>query len=385
MRKYNAEDEGAIRSERLVREWTRSSLLDTTQHDRMVQGLKTGLRRTNFFLRMILFGFGILMIAAAVLLAARILGIGDEAPAGILLVSSAAVCFALGERLIDRFNLYRFGIEEAAAAAGATLVALATGLFMSAVPGFEAGNVPTLLGFLVASIAAFAVYCRYGYIYAAIASMVCLAAAVFQLPVPEAAQRLVSAGLLAVSFLAARFRRRESCAEFPGDEYATIQAAAWAGTYALLNLRLLPWTPEVPSLFYSFTYATIWLLPAIGLSLALAEKDRTLLHVNLVLALGTLITNKPYLGLVRQTYDPVILGALLIGAALVLRRWLTAGEPNGFTAKRLSSSDKRRLSMLGTASAAFDGGQPVPADGRSGETLQPGGGRSGGAGASGSF
>jgi hypothetical protein len=384
MRKYDDKDERAIRSERLVREWTRSALLDKTQHDRMVQDLKTGLRRTNLFLRMILFGFGILIIAASVLLAGRILGIGNELARGILCSLSAAACFALAELAIDRFRLYRFGIEEAAAAGGVTLAALAAGFITSSVHSLGTG-LPALLAFVVASIAAFAVYRRFGYIYAAIASMICLAAAPFQLDVPETAQRLVSAGLLFGVFLVARFRRRECCAEFPGDEYGTIRAAAWAGIYAFLNLRLLPLTPEVPSLFYSFTYAIVWLLPAIGLYFALAEKDRPFLDVSLVLALLTLITNKPYLGLARQTYDPIILGTLLIVAALILRRWLTAGDRNGFTAIRLLSSDKRQLSILGTASAAFDTAEQIPADRSSTDTLQPGGGRSGGAGASGSF
>jgi hypothetical protein len=224
--------------------------------------------------------------------------------------------------------------------------------------------------------------------------MALLSAVPFQLPLPEPWQRLVSAGFLVRVFFLARAKRRECGEEFPGDEYSTIQAGAWAGAFAFLNLRLLsvglPFSPplsalSLPSLFYWFTYATIWLIPAIGLFLAVRDKDRPLLDVNVVMALLTLVTNKPYLGLARQTWDPIVFGSFLIAAALFLRRWLSTGERNGFTAARLLSSDKRRLSMLGTASAAIGTAHQVPASSSSTDPLLPGGGRSGGAGASGSF
>ena len=69
MRRYDATDERKIRVAPLVREWTRSGLLDKAQQDRIAPELKVGMRRTNPFLRLILFGFGILIIAASVALA----------------------------------------------------------------------------------------------------------------------------------------------------------------------------------------------------------------------------------------------------------------------------------------------------------------------------
>src|SRR5262249_51033682 len=144
-------------------------------------------------------------------------------------------------------------------------------------------------------------------------------------------------------------------------------------------------TPE--STFYTFTYGAIWILPAVGLYLALRDKDRFLLDVNIAMALATLMTNKPYLHGVQQTWDPIVLGILLIGVAVVVRRWLAQGSEgirHGFTAMRILSSEKTRLSVLGTASAALQGtvvkhttGQaPAPKP----ETFHAGGGRSGGAG-----
>jgi hypothetical protein len=100
----------------------------------------------------------------------------------------------------------------------------------------------------------------------------------------------------------------------------------------------------------------IWILPAVGVWLSIRDRDRPLLDASLILALATLATNKPYLGLARNTWDPILLGVLLTGAAVVLRRWLASGEGGsrrGFIATRLLRSDEDRLATLGTASAAL--------------------------------
>jgi hypothetical protein len=87
----------------------------------------------------------------------------------------------------------------------------------------------------------------------------------------------------------------------------------------------------VPTLFYWATYAAIWLLPATGFALAVRDKHRPMLWANLVMAIATLATNKPYLGWQQHTWDPVLLGALLLATAMVVRRWLSRG-PDGTAA-----------------------------------------------------
>jgi hypothetical protein len=137
--------------------------------------------------------------------------------------------------------------------------------------------------------------------------------------------------------------------------------------------------------FYWFTYIAIWLIPVSGLYLALRARERPLLDVSIGLTLLTLATNKAYLGIARQTWDPIILGIFLIAAAVILKRRLFAGNRDGFTAERILLADERGLSALGTASAVMPGAPPMPADHVPVRNLDPGGGRSGGAGASGSF
>src|SRR5262249_49343324 len=106
----------------------------------------------------------------------------------------------------------------------------------------------------------------------------------------------------------------------------------------------------------------------------------------LIAAILTLATNKPYLGLEHRAWDPMLLGILLIGVAVGLKRWLAAGENGvrrGFTARRLSASDAKFSSLVSTAGVvASSGAIATPAPHH-----EPvfGGGDSGGGGATSDF
>src|SRR5204862_6335297 len=95
-----------------------------------------------------------------------------------------------------------------------------------------------------------------------------------------------------------------------------------------------------PDAFYWLTYAATWIIPAAALADGLRAKDRPLIMTGIVLGLVTLATNKPYLGLRRQTWDPMLLGVVLIGATIALRRWLgngPGGARGGYTADTLGA------------------------------------------------
>jgi len=120
---------------------------------------------------------------------------------------------------------------------------------------------------------------------------------------------------------------------------------------------------------------------------ALKGRDASLLNAAMVMALLTLVTNKPYLGWPRHEWDAMFLGVLLVGAVIIVRRWLAGGHNGvrrGFTAQRLSGSDKRFLSVLGSASGLVPGGHG-PAPGTGAARPDFGGGRSGGGGASANY
>ena len=391
MRKYADDQERTIRVKRLVDEWTASGLIDATQHGRIAAGLDVDLRRTNRFLRLTLFTFGLLIIAASVGLVGVTLDVNAATAAGTLCLMAAAVSAVLAETLINRFRVYRFGVEEACAVSAAVLAAGGSGMIAGAWPGVTSGDRQIFVALVVGSAAAFAVYRRYGYVYAAVGAMLCAGLAPFQLDLSDVVQRLLAAAILGGCFFGARLKRRKYGDEFPGDEQGTIQASAWLGMYATLNLHLpLPlMTPPLASPFYWCTYAMIWILPAIGLWLSICERDRPLLHASLVAGLATLLMNKPYLAVARKPWDPILFGLLLIGVAMLLRRWLASGDHgsrHGFTARRLVRSDTDTRAAVAITAAAFHV-TPThpPADPSSPDPFKGDGGRSGGAGAGGSF
>ena len=184
MRKYNITDERAIRTDRAVREWTRSALLDKAQQEHMLPEMQVELRRTNVFLRFILFAFGLLLIGATVLLIALTFEIKADVPIAILCFVSAACSLMIAEVLVQNFRLYRFGIEEAAAISVAVLVTVGIGILLP--KGFHGADKFTIvIALITAAVAAFLVYLRYGYLYAAVASLFCLSVAPFALELSE--------------------------------------------------------------------------------------------------------------------------------------------------------------------------------------------------------
>ncbi len=124
------------------------------------------------------------------------------------------------------------------------------------------------------------------------------------------------------------------------------------------------------------------------LARGLRRKDRFVIAVGAVVAVLTLVTNKPYLGWPRHSWDPMLLGALLIGAGLLIRRWLASGPDgirHGFTAQRLSGKDKAWMDA-GTTAISFASSQSTTLSPRTGSPgVRFGGGDSGGGGASSDF
>jgi uncharacterized membrane protein YgcG len=294
--------------------------------------------------------------------------------------------------------LYRYGIEEALAVISVVML----GLGVAQMFGYN-GKWEDIAGLVTAAIGGIAIYYRFGLVYAAVASLVVSAEIPFQFDIGMEEKRIASAMIFAVIMVIVRRKRMQS-EEPAGSGLAATEAAAWLGTYLMLNIQLASslfavpdWlfystyrssAPEIATWFFIFGWAMIWLLPAAGLWLGLAKKDRLLIDVSIVMTLLTLSTNKRYLGWEAHAWDPLILGVLLMTAAIIIRRWLQSG-PNGtrdgFTASRLLRSDERKLAAVSIASSVM---QPHTSNANhtdSPHDFRGGGGSSGGGGASGTF
>lgn len=380
MNLYSRDDERAIRVQRLIRDWYKSGLITDEQRDRMLPDVQVDLRRTNMFLRLTLLCFGLVIIAAG----AGLTMVTIDPSSGVsmwMALFFCGGCVAGAQWLVKEYRFYRFGVEES--------LAIAATIFFVWFGALLAGDrFETIYAFAFATVGCCVLFARFGYLYAALAAMVCAVALIFDLQQSDTFRRLFSFILLLTVFFFARERRQDHEWDFPADTYAVIEAVAWGAIYVVANLKISPWLsqPDDVPQFYWATYVLVWLLPIAGLSFAIRDRHRLMLNVNIVLAILTLMTNKPYLGAEPRPWDPILFGVLLVGVSLGLRRWIAGGpggSRRGFVAHRVLDSEKAALSMAGTASVLAPGAPQPTAH----EPPPPefGGGRSGGAGVSGSF
>ena len=380
MKLYSRDDERAIRLQRRVADWTKSRLLHPEQRARILPELQVPLRRTNLFLRITLFVFGYLIVNSLTGLFVATMNLSEGATMW-LAALAGMVFFAVAQVLVTKGRLYHFGIEESAAVASVSFLAIAASMAFH--PTFS-----VLQALIAAAIGAFVLFQGFGYVYAGVAAILFAALIPFGTDQVDTVRRLAGMATMLVAFLLARERRQDHEWDYPGDTYAVLEAVAWTTMYLLANLKVSSWVsvPDDVTQFYWATYAMIWILPVVGLVIAIRERHRLLLDANIVLAIVTLMSNKPYLGTSEKPWDPILFGVLLVTITIALRRWLASGPDgarSGVVAHRLLESDKAALALAGAAAVLAPGAPPA-------HTHEPGpsiggGGRSGGGGAAAKF
>ncbi len=376
---YARDDERTIRQQRLVEDWTRSGLITAEQRKQMQPSLQVDLRRTNLFLRITLFLFAFLIVnAVAGLVVVSFVGLMSETSLRWLSLVAAGLSLVTADAVVRRFRLYHFGIEEALAVASVIFFAIA----MASWPG----SISTMLGFAGATIGAIVIYLRFNYTYAAVAATVLAPLVVFDYEQSDTFRRLVAFILLFTVFFMARERRDDHDPDHPADTFGLVQAVAWGGMYVIANLKVssLLSVPDGYDAVYWATYGVIWIMPIGGLLLAIRDRHRALLNINIVLAIVTMLTNKAYLGAEPKPWDPILFGLLLIGIAVGGRRWLSSGPDGsrgGYVAERILASERDQLALVGNATVLAPGAPAAHSD----HSPTFGGGASGGGGATGTF
>ncbi len=402
MRIYAASAEETLRARKLLADWRDDGLLTEEQCERLRKETVSELRTTNIFLRLVLFLFTLIGVGAAVaLFFVGLLSAPSEQTIGVLLLVFGAVCYAAAEIAVSRARLYRHGIEEALAVCSVGFLcvgvelAFLNGSYSGAPGGFE---------FLVPAVGAALslwVWRRFGLWYAFPAAMI------FALFVPgywtssSAGQHVMVAALYAIGLVCVVAVRTRHRFDYLNGAYSLAEAFLWLGIYLAINLQLsqlalrAQWliggigpASEFPRSFYWITWVLIWCLPPIVLLRGIRRKDRFVMAAGAISLILTFVTNKPYLGWQRHTWDPMLLGIVLVGVALWIRRWLAHspdGIRHGFTAAHLSGKDKQWMAassaVLGliTPQSITPSPQPTSAD------FRFGGGASGGGGAGGVF
>jgi hypothetical protein len=394
LRAYQAADEEALRARGLLKDWAGEQFLTEAQYTRMEQDTVCQLRRTNIFLRLVLFLFTLLIIgAAAGLFSLIFLQSPGAQTTGVFLLIFAGLCYAGTEYAVSEAHLYRYGIEEALAvcSVGFLCVGLQAALFSAGTHGLNP------IALLAGALLSLWIWHRFGLAYAFLAAMIFLVWVPGYWTTSPAAQHALIAALYAAGLIAVATVRSRNRVEFLDQRYSLAEAFLWFGIYLALNLQLSPshllgreWpgiqnAADFPKPFYWATWVAAWCLPIAILLRGVRRKDRFLIAAGALTAILTLATNKSYLHWERHSWDPILLGALMIGIALYIHRWLAkgpAGVRAGFTARRLSGKDKQWMTA---GSTTFGILAPQPTVETHDAEPRFGGGQSGGGGATSDF
>jgi hypothetical protein len=400
MRLYSASSEETLRARRLLTDWVGEGFLSKAQYQLLEQETVSGLRTTNIFLRLILFLFTLISVGAAVgLFFVVFLSRPSEQTTGVFFLIFAAVCYAAAEVAVSRARLYRYGIEEA-------LAVCSVGFLCAGMQAVLFGGVfssPKPAQFLVPAagvVFSLWIWRRFGLSYAFLAAMIFVVFLPGHWTSSREAQHLIVAAFYATGLAgvaAVRFIHR---LDYLDESYSLVEAFLWLGIYLTINLQLsslnlsAQWWggtragAEFARPFYWGTWVLIWCWPPIVLGRGVRRKDRSVIAVGAIIAILTLVTNKPYLGWQRHTWDPMLLGILLTSVAVFIRRWLARGPGgirHGFTAARLSGKDKHWINIGSAGLGLLSPHSVTPEAQTSSPDFHFGGGQSGGGGASGDF
>jgi hypothetical protein len=400
VRIYTESSEETLRARKLLTQWTGDGSLSKEQYQRLEQDTVSGLRITNIFLRLVLFFFTMIGVAAAVALFFTIFLPRPSQPStGIFFLIFAAVSYAAAEVAVTRARLYRYGIEEALAVSSVALLFEGLNLFFFSGIPHSSREIQCVVP-AVGAVASLWIWYRFNLWYAFPAAMIFAIFLPGYWTLSHSVQHvfisvLYAAGLICIAPIRSRHRF-----DYLEDAYSLSEAFLWLGIYLTFNLKIsalsLPsqrWSNTRPASefavpFYWTTWVLIWCLPPLILARGVRQKDRLIMAVGAITTVLTLVTNKPYLGWQRHTWDPILLGIALTGVALFLRRWLALGPGgvrHGFTAARLSGKDKHAMSVGSAVLGLVTPQSITPAPQPTNPDFRFGGGGSGGGGASGDF
>ena len=364
-RLYSPQQENSIFIRRQAQTWRRSDLLTEAQLQAVYDLSDPQVHQTNLFFRILFFIFSLLCIGALVGLMAWCMDRKEPTGLALLIIVSGGLSLAAAQYLVQKYRFYRYGIEEALAAGG--MILCVTG-FLIFFDDFHLGRrVISVMTCLLFSVTACLIYLRFGYLYMAVISMVALCAIPFQLSFSHTAERLIVLAVLCAVFGFRLYRDAAAVHDFKKDGNTVFLACLLAGIYLTVNLHVFGvigefggdirsghFHPEsFPRALYWTSYILTFLMPA-AVILGGLKSRRLILNAGLVMAVVSLATNKSYLGLTRNPWDPAILGAGMIALSLILTRWLNPGQESlryGFTAREILKPEDRGVSLADTAAA----------------------------------
>jgi hypothetical protein len=399
---YEPEQEENIFIRKRAKTWQRSGFFTEEQWEIIRGRTDPQLTETPFFFRLLYFVFTWVCLSAMVGFAVWFSDANDERPIGLILLTFSIPMYGLAEYTVQRYHLYRHGIEEALALQSLGLFCGGIVLNILSAPWHpKTSEIMIIIATLICTFA-YWLYLRFGFLYAAFISTVALCFLPFQFSLSPLWERLLLLLILGLIFFIILQTESESQEDFRKKRKGFIQAFLLAAIYLSVNLRifesaeswleqtphhLLPWA-GLPPVAYWISYVLTFLVPAVGLCFAIKARKWPLMNVAAITLALSLATNKDYLGLTHYAWDPIIFGLILVLGAVLIIRWLAKGpnqERYGFTAESILKPEQYGLNLAEIGAAALPGfttatGETAP---ESPSPLE--GGQSGGGGASRSF
>ncbi|MDI6743552.1 MAG: hypothetical protein QMD11_12530 [Smithella sp.] len=363
---YSAQQEENIYIRNQAKTWHRSGLINNDQLTAAFSHTDPDVRQTNVFFRIIFFVFTCIFIGAVLGLFMWMTGIRKPVPVSFVLIISSVISYFAGEYAINKYRIYRHGIEEALALAAMAFLCFGCGTFLNetVLTSKQTGIVITLL------CACFAcwIYLRFGFLYAAFICVCALCTLPFQFSLTPLTERLFLLVVLClILFLSAIFDNDEN-EDFRKEKDTVIQACVLAGLYLTINLEILGavggLTGNISSLHlrpkafppyvYWASYVLTFIIPIVGIYWGIKSRKRLILNLSLVMTCVTMATNKSYLGITRYTWDPAILGTALVIISMAINIWLNRGENkqrDGFTAENILKPESHGIGLADIAAA----------------------------------
>ena len=397
---YSSQQEENIFIRNQARTWKRSGLITDDQLTAIVDDTNPDVRQTNIFFRVIFFIFTYLCATAMLGLFVWITGIRGSMAFSSTLIIAGVISYFLAEYVVTKYRFYRHGIEEALAVSSMFL--LCTGIFIGITKLFLGGQWSahqTIILCLLFTVNACWIYLRFGYLYAALISIIATCIIPFQLSLPPTGERVLLLIILCLIFFLNVIYDEPEIEDFRKERNTTIQACLLAAIYLTVNLEIIGalgllagTTSNIhlhPKLFppyiYWLSYILTFIIPIAGIYWGIQSRKRLILGISLVMACVTLATNKSYLGMTRYAWDSAILGAVLITLSILINRWLNSGtnkSRDGFTAENILQPENHGIGLADVAAALTPLATSI--DVQQQEKFFDGG-SSGGGGASGNF
>jgi hypothetical protein len=380
-----------------ARSWRRAGIIDDAALAAVESGFPDDRVRAGPVFRVLLFLFTV--VAASGLFGFLAMGLGghDQALAALAAVAGAAL-LALTELQVGALRRRQGGTEAATSLLGIGLLLAAAAWFLLGARSLQAAQGVPVLCALAAALAGAAAW-RWGYpLYAALATAAALVA-LAHLPAGRAVWIA-----LALATAPALLRLSESPRLPPAHRSSAMAVllVALGGLYLAVHVRSweeriveriggrdpgpAPLALPYGSVLWWSAMAATALVPILVLTAGLRRRRLPLLLAGTVAVVASLATFQQYLRLEPDWLVLTGAGALWIAVVLGLWRYLDsglAGERGGFTAAPLLTDARRQAALeVGVAVLTLQPEARAAGDER---PFEGGGGRSGGAGATGEF